>query len=167
VRAPRTTLTCKAWPQEPRCGCLEHLDPEVAEGPDDLVVRRHRARRAWAAFDALVATLRSLEGDETMLCNRASRSACSAPTRGAAGADRNSNLVPDWATWRVPPARGARPHDVRADDWSWIYIGTQGILQGTYECSPRSPAVGSGIAWRHDHVDRRARRMGGRRSRSR
>ena len=141
VRAPRgTTLTCKAWPQEAAMRMLmNNLDPEVAERPDDLVVYggTGRAARSWAAFDALVATLRSLEGDETMLVQSGKpvgvfRTHEWAPRVLIA----NSNLVPDWATWeefRRLEALGLTMYG-QMTAGSWIYIGTQGILQGTYEC---------------------------------
>jgi len=141
VRAPRgTTLTCKAWPQEAAMRMLmNNLDPEVAERPDDLVVYggTGRAARSWAAFDALVATLRSLEDDETMLVQSGKpvgvfRTHEWAPRVLIA----NSNLVPDWATWeefRRLEALGLTMYG-QMTAGSWIYIGTQGILQGTYEC---------------------------------
>ncbi len=141
VRAPRgTTLTCKAWPQEAAMRMLmNNLDPEVAERPDDLVVYggTGRAARSWAAFDALVATLRTLEGDETMLVQSGKpvgvfRTHEWAPRVLIA----NSNLVPDWATWeefRRLEALGLTMYG-QMTAGSWIYIGTQGILQGTYEC---------------------------------
>jgi len=141
VRAPRgTELTCKGWPQEAAMRMLmNNLDPEVAERPDDLVVYggTGRAARSWAAFDALVATLRTLEGDETMLVQSGKpvgvfRTHEWAPRVLIA----NSNLVPDWATWeefRRLEALGLTMYG-QMTAGSWIYIGTQGILQGTYEC---------------------------------
>ena len=141
VRAPRgTALTCKGWPQEAAMRMLmNNLDPDVAERPDDLVVYggTGRAARSWAAFDALVATLRTLEADETMLVQSGKpvgvfRTHEWAPRVLIA----NSNLVPDWATWeefRRLEALGLTMYG-QMTAGSWIYIGTQGILQGTYEC---------------------------------
>ncbi len=141
VRAPRgTALTCKAWPQEAAMRMLmNNLDPEVAERPDDLVVYggTGRAARSWDAFDALVSTLRTLEGDETMLVQSGKpvgvfRTHEWAPRVLIA----NSNLVPEWATWeefRRLEALGLTMYG-QMTAGSWIYIGTQGILQGTYEC---------------------------------
>jgi urocanate hydratase len=116
-----------------------NLDPEVAERPDDLVVYggTGRAARSWDAFDALARTLTTLRADETMLVQSG------APVgvfRTHEWAPRvllaNSNLVPDWATWdefRRLEARGLTMYG-QMTAGSWIYIGTQGILQGTYEC---------------------------------
>ena len=140
VRAPRgTTLTARSWQTEaPMRMLMNNLDPEVAERPDDLVVYggTGRAARNWASYDAIVRTLTDLREDETMLVQSGKpvgvmRTHEWAPRVLIA----NSNLVGDWATWpRVPPPGAARPDDVRPDDGgSWIYIGTQGILQGTYE----------------------------------
>ncbi len=118
---------------------MNNLDPDVAERPDDLVVYggTGRAARSWAAFDALVATLRTLEADETMLVQSGKpvgvfRTHEWAPRVLIA----NSNLVPDWATWeefRRLEALGLTMYG-QMTAGSWIYIGTQGILQGTYEC---------------------------------
>ena len=141
MRAPRgTTLTLQGWPQEAAMRMLmNNLDPEVAERPDDLVVYggTGRAARSWAAFDAIVRTLRALEGDETMLVQSGKpvgvfRTHEWAPRVLIA----NSNLVPDWATWeefRRLEALGLTMYG-QMTAGSWIYIGTQGILQGTYEC---------------------------------
>ena len=88
VSAPRgTTLTCKGWPQEAALRMLmNNLDPEVAERPDDLIVYggTGRAARSWEAFDAIVATLRALENDETLVVQSGKPSPSSAPTLGAA-----------------------------------------------------------------------------------
>jgi urocanate hydratase len=118
---------------------MNNLDPEVAERPDDLVVYggTGRAARSWDAFDALVSTLRTLEGDETMLVQSGKpvgvfRTHEWAPRVLIA----NSNLVPEWATWeefRRLEALGLTMYG-QMTAGSWIYIGTQGILQGTYEC---------------------------------
>lgn len=140
VRAPRgTDISCKGWQQEAVLRMLmNNLDPEVAEHPDDLVVYggTGRAARSWPAFDALVRTLRSLEADETMLVQSGKpvgvfRTNVWAPRVLIA----NSNLVGDWANWeqfRKLEALGLTMYG-QMTAGSWIYIGTQGILQGTYE----------------------------------
>jgi urocanate hydratase len=140
VRAPRgNVLACKGWPQEAAMRMLmNNLDPEVAEHPDELIVYggSGRAARSWAAFDAIVASLRDLEGDETLLVQSGKpvgilRTHEWAPRVLIA----NSNLVPQWATWeefrRLEAAGLTMFGQMTAG--SWIYIGTQGILQGTYE----------------------------------
>jgi len=140
VRAPRgTTLTCKGWPQEAAMRMLmNNLDPEVAEHPDELIVYggSGRAARSWDAFDGIVASLRDLEADETLLVQSGKpvgvfRTHEWAPRVLIA----NSNLVPQWATWeefrRLEAAGLTMFGQMTAG--SWIYIGTQGILQGTYE----------------------------------
>jgi urocanate hydratase len=140
VRAPRgAELSCKGWPQEAAMRMLmNNLDPEVAEHPDQLIVYggSGRAARSWDAFDAIVATLRDLEGDETLLVQSGKpvgvlRTHEWAPRVLIA----NSNLVPQWATWeefRRLEAEGLTMFG-QMTAGSWIYIGTQGILQGTYE----------------------------------
>jgi len=140
VRAPRgTDISCKGWQQEAVLRMLSNnLDPEVAEHPDDLVVYggTGRAARSWPAFDALVRTLRGLEDDETMLVQSGKpvgvfRTNVWAPRVLIA----NSNLVGDWANWeqfRKLEAEGLTMYG-QMTAGSWIYIGTQGILQGTYE----------------------------------
>ena len=140
VRAPRgTTLSCKGWEQEAALRMLmNNLDPEVAERPDDLVVYggSGKAARTWAAFEAIVATLRRLENDETLLVQSGKpvgvfRTHGEAPRVLIA----NSNLVPKWATWpefRRLEAAGLTMYG-QMTAGSWIYIGTQGILQGTFE----------------------------------
>ncbi|MGB6456418.1 MAG: urocanate hydratase [Streptosporangiaceae bacterium] len=140
VRAPRgTTLSCQGWPQEAALRMLmNNLDPEVAEHPDQLIVYggSGRAARSWQAFDAIVASLRDLAGDETLLVQSGKpvgifRTHEWAPRVLIA----NSNLVPQWATWeefrRLEAAGLTMFGQLTAG--SWIYIGTQGILQGTYE----------------------------------
>jgi urocanate hydratase len=140
VTAPRGfTLTCQGWQQEAVLRMLmNNLDPEVAENPDDLVVYggTGRAARSWEAFDALCATLRTLGNDETMLVQSGKpvgvmRTHEWAPRVLIA----NSNLVPDWATW--PEFRRLEHLGLtmygQMTAGSWIYIGTQGIVQGTYE----------------------------------
>ena len=140
IRARRgTTLECKGWPQEAALRMLmNNLDPEVAERPDDLVVYggSGRAARSWEAFDAIVSSLRALEGDETLVVQSGKPVGV---FRTHAGAPRviiaNGLLVPHWATWetfRDLERRGLTMYG-QMTAGSWIYIGTQGILQGTYE----------------------------------
>ncbi len=141
VRAPRgVSLSCKGWEQEAALRMLmNNLDAEVAERPDDLVVYggTGRAARSWAAFDGIVAALRDLEDDETLLVQSGKpvgvfRTHEFAPRVLIA----NSHLVPEWATWeefRRLEALGLTMYG-QMTAGSWIYIGTQGILQGTYEC---------------------------------
>ena len=140
VRAPRgTERTCKTWAAEAALRMLmNNLDPEVAEHPETLVVYggRGQAARSWAAFDSIVATLRRLEPDETLLVQSGKpvgvvRTHADAPRVLIA----NSNLVPKWATqehFDDLAARGLMMYG-QMTAGSWIYIGTQGILQGTYE----------------------------------
>ena len=141
VRAPRgSDLTCRGWPQEAAYRMLQNnLDPEVAERPDDLVVYggTGRAARSWDAFDAMCRTLTTLGADETMLVQSGKpvgvfRTHEWAPRVLIA----NSNLVPEWGNWeefRRLEALGLTMYG-QMTAGSWIYIGTQGILQGTYEC---------------------------------
>ncbi len=140
VRAPRgSALTCKGWTQEAALRMLmNNLDPEVAEKPDELIVYggTGRAARSWEAFDAIVASLRALENDETLLVQSGKPVGV---FRTHAGAPRvliaNSNLVPRWATFdyfRELEARGLIMYG-QMTAGSWIYIGSQGILQGTFE----------------------------------
>jgi len=140
VRADRgSTLSTLGWGQEGALRMLQNnLDPEVAERPDDLVVYggTGRAARDWRSFDALVRTLRSLKGDETMLV-QSGRPVGVFQTHEWAPRVliANSNLVGDWATWpefRRLEALGLTMYG-QMTAGSWIYIGTQGILQGTYE----------------------------------
>jgi len=140
VRAARgTTLTAKSWQTEaPLRMLMNNLDPDVAERPDDLVVYggTGRAARSWEAFDAIVRTLETLDDDETLLVQSGKpvgvfRTHEWAPRVLIA----NSNLVGDWATWpefRRLEALGLTMYG-QMTAGSWIYIGTQGILQGTYE----------------------------------
>ncbi len=140
VRAPRgSTLSCKGWVQEAALRMLQNnLDPEVAEDPDRLVVYggSGRAARNWHAFDAIVATLKKLENDETLLVQSGKpvgvfRTHDMAPRVLIA----NSLLVPKWATWeefRRLEAMGLTMFG-QMTAGSWIYIGSQGIVQGTYE----------------------------------
>jgi len=140
VRAARgTTRSTLGWPQEGALRMLQNnLDPEVAERPDDLVVYggTGRAARDWRSFDALVRTLRTLRGDETMLV-QSGRPVGVFQTHEWAPRVliANSNLVGDWANWpefRRLEALGLTMYG-QMTAGSWIYIGTQGILQGTYE----------------------------------
>ncbi|SEJ37428.1 urocanate hydratase [Deinococcus reticulitermitis] len=140
IRAPRGPVkTAKGWSQEAAKRMLmNNLDPEVAEHPEDLVVYggRGKAARNWAAFDKIVETLDRLEDDETLLIQSGKPVAV---LRTHEWAPRvliaNSNLVPHWATWeefdRLDQAGLMMYGQMTAG--SWIYIGTQGILQGTYE----------------------------------
>jgi len=140
VRAGRgTTLSTLGWPQEGALRMLQNnLDPEVAERPDDLVVYggTGRAARDWRSFDALVRTLQTLKGDETMLVQSGKPVGVFSTHEWAPRVlIANSNLVGDWATWpefRRLEALGLTMYG-QMTAGSWIYIGTQGILQGTYE----------------------------------
>ncbi len=140
VRAPRgTSLTCKGWQQEAALRMLmNNLDPEVAERPEDLVVYggTGRAARSWPAFDAIVRELRELEGDETLLVQSGKPVGVVQTHEWAPRVlIANSNLVPEWATWeefRRLEGMGLTMYG-QMTAGSWIYIGTQGILQGTYE----------------------------------
>jgi len=140
VRAPRgTQLTCKNWLIEAPYRMIQNnLDPEVAEIPEKLVVYggRGQAARSWEAFDAILESLKHLEEDETLLVQSGKpvvvfKSHKDAPKVLIA----NSNLVPAWATWEhfdELAAKGLIMYG-QMTAGSWIYIGTQGILQGTYE----------------------------------
>src|SRR4051812_45971416 len=140
VRAPRgTELSCRGWQQEAALRMLmNNLDPDVAERPEDLVVYggTGRAARSWPAFDAIVHELRQLENDETLLVQSGKpvgvfRTHEWAPRVLIA----NSNLVGKWANWdyfRELERQGLTMYG-QMTAGSWIYIGTQGILQGTYE----------------------------------
>ena len=140
VRAPRgAELSCKGWPQEAALRMLmNNLDPEVAERPQDLIVYggTGRAARSWEAYDAIVRSLRDLEGDETLLVQSGKpvgvfRTHPHAPRVLIS----NAMLVPKWADWET--FRGLERQGLtmygQMTAGSWIYIGTQGILQGTYE----------------------------------
>src|SRR6266851_3609003 len=140
VRAPRgARLSCLAWPQEAAFRMIQNnLDPEVAERPDELIVYggTGRAARSWQAFDRILATLQRLRNDETLLVQSGKpvgvfRTHEWAPRVLIA----NALLVPRWATWekfRELEALGLTMYG-QMTAGSWIYIGTQGILQGTYE----------------------------------
>jgi urocanate hydratase len=140
VCAPRgTNLTCKNWLSEAAYRMIQNnLDPEVAEKPEDLVVYggRGKAARSWEAFDAILESLKNLEEDETLLVQSGKpvvifKSHKDAPKVLIA----NSNLVPHWATWEHfdELAKKGLIMYGQMTAGSWIYIGTQGILQGTYE----------------------------------
>jgi urocanate hydratase len=140
IRAPRgTALNCKGWEQEAALRMLmNNLDPEVAERPEDLVVYggSGKAARNWEAFDAIVRTLKTLENDETLLVQSGKpvgvfRTHEDAPRVLIS----NAMLVPAWATWekfREYERMGLTMYG-QMTAGSWIYIGSQGILQGTYE----------------------------------
>ncbi|HSP91870.1 MAG TPA: urocanate hydratase [Vicinamibacterales bacterium] len=140
VRAPRgTALSCKGWPQEAALRMLmNNLDPDVAEDPDRLVVYggSGRAARSWAAFDAIVASLRDLAGDETLLVQSGKPVGVFKTHPGAPRVlIANALIVPAWATFenfRDLEDRGLTMFG-QMTAGSWIYIGSQGILQGTYE----------------------------------
>ncbi len=140
IRAPRgTKLTCKSWLSEAAYRMIQNnLDPEVAENPDALVVYggRGQAARDWASFDAILETLRDLEDDETLLIQSGKPVAvCKSHPDAPRVLLANSNLVPHWATqthFDELSAKGLMMYG-QMTAGSWIYIGTQGILQGTYE----------------------------------
>src|SRR5437867_9922534 len=140
ISAPRgTALSCKGWPQEAALRMLmNNLDPEVAERPEDLIVYggSGKAARNWTAFDAIVDSLRRLEHDETLLVQSGKPVGVFRTHRGAPRVlIVNSMLVPAWATWetfRDLEHRGLTMYG-QMTAGSWIYIGSQGILQGTYE----------------------------------
>src|ERR1700756_608991 len=140
IHAPRgAQLTCKGWAQEAAMRMLmNNLDPEVAEHPDQLIVYggSGRAARSWDAYAAIIKTLQQLEDDETLLVQSGKpvgvlRTHEWAPRVLIA----NSNLVPQWATWeefrRLEQAGLTMYGQMTAG--SWIYIGSQGIVQGTFE----------------------------------
>ena len=140
VRAPRgTALSCKGWPQEAALRMLmNNLDPEVAERPDELIVYggSGKAARNWECFDAITRALRALDHDETLLVQSGKPVGI---FRTHPGAPRvliaNALLVPAWATWenfRDLEHKGLTMFG-QMTAGSWIYIGTQGILQGTFE----------------------------------
>lgn len=139
VKAPRgSAISCKGWQQEAAMRMLmNNLDPEVAENPDELVVYggRGKAARNWDCFDAIARTLKELESDETLLVQSGKpvgvfRTHELAPRVLIS----NSMLVPKWATWEKfweLEEMGLTMYG-QMTAGSWIYIGTQGILQGTY-----------------------------------
>src|SRR6058998_1586820 len=140
VHAPRgTQLSCANWQIEAAFRMIQNnLDPAVAENPDELVVYGGigKAARNWPAFEAILATLRRMKPDETLLIQSGKPVGV---FRTHAGAPRaliaNSNLVPKWATWEhfwELEARGLMMYG-QMTAGSWIYIGSQGIVQGTFE----------------------------------
>jgi urocanate hydratase len=157
VRAPRgTTLSCKAWPQEAALRMLmNNLDPDVAERPDDLIVYggSGKAARNWACYEAITRALRALESDETLMVQSGKpvgifKTHPAAPRVLIA----NAMLVPAWATWenfRDLEHKGLTMYG-QMTAGSWIYIGTQGILQGTFEtlASVASRRFGGSLAGR-------------------
>ena len=140
IRVPRgNELSCKGWHQEAALRMLmNNLDPEVAKDPEHLIVYggTGRAARNWAAYDAIVRSLRSLESDETLIVQSGKpvgifRTSASAPRVLIS----NAMIVPKWADWayfRELEERGLTMYG-QMTAGSWMYIGTQGILQGTYE----------------------------------
>ncbi|HEX8244974.1 MAG TPA: urocanate hydratase [Longimicrobium sp.] len=140
IRAPRgSQISCRGWQQEAALRMLmNNLDPDVAERPEDLVVYggTGRAARSWEAFDAIVATLRDLADDETLIVQSGKPVAVLRTHRHSPRVlIANSNLVPRWATWetfRELERLGLTMYG-QMTAGSWIYIGTQGILQGTFE----------------------------------
>ncbi|WP_330949143.1 urocanate hydratase [Virgibacillus sp. MG-45] len=140
VRAKKgLTVECKGWEQEAALRMLyNNLDPEVAEKPDELVVYGGigKAARSWEAFDAIVSTLRTLENDETMLIQSGKPvGVFKTHPRAPRVLLSNSVLVPQWANWEhfhELDQKGLMMYG-QMTAGSWIYIGTQGILQGTYE----------------------------------
>ena len=140
IRAPRgTELSCKGWPQEAALRMLmNNLDPEVAERPEDLVVYggTGKAARSWEDYHRIIAALQRLESDETLLVQSGRAQAVFKTHEDAPRVlIANSNLVPKWATWdefNRLEALGLTMYG-QMTAGSWIYIGTQGILQGTYE----------------------------------
>src|SRR2546422_3041477 len=141
IRAPRgIEISCKGWQQEAALRMLmNNLDPDVAERPEQLIVYGGigKAARNWECYDAIVATLKRLKNDETLLVQSGKpvgvfKTHENAPRVLIA----NANLVPHWGTWdefRRLDALGLTMYG-QMTAGSWIYIGTQGILQGTYEC---------------------------------
>src|SRR5881394_1626053 len=140
IRAPRgSALSCKGWPQEAAMRMLmNNLDPDVAERPDDLVVYggSGKAARNWESYDAIVRALQALEHDETLLVQSGKPVGVFQTHPGAPRVlIANALLVPAWATWenfRDLEQRGLTMYG-QMTAGSWIYIGSQGIVQGTYE----------------------------------
>jgi urocanate hydratase len=161
-----TQLSCRSWQTEAILRCLmNNLDPEVAEDPDNLIVYggSGRAARSWECFDAIVATLRDLRDDETLLV-QSGKPVGVATTHEMAPRVliANSMLVPQWATWEQfweLEAAGLTMYG-QMTAGSWIYIGTQGILQGTYEtfAQPLAVTMNDGVALCIDVDAQRVRR---------
>ena len=140
IRAPRgTELSCKSWQAEAAMRMLmNNLDPEVAERPEDLVIYggRGKAARNWKSYDAIIASLKSIEPDETLLVQSGKPVGIATTTVDSPRVIiANSNLVPHWATQEIFDDLESRDLMMygQMTAGSWIYIGTQGILQGTYE----------------------------------
>src|SRR6266496_1193860 len=140
VRAPRgREISCKGWPQEAAMRMLmNNLDPEVAERPQDLIVYggTGKAARSWDAFDQIVRALRRLEGDETLLIQSGKPVGVFRTTpQSPRVLISNAMLVPKWANWETfwELERAGLTMYGQMTAGSWIYIGTQGILQGTFE----------------------------------
>src|ERR687888_332446 len=154
VRAPRgATLQCHGWAQEAALRMLHNnLDPEVAERPEELIVYggAGKAARNWECFEAITATLRRLGDDETMLVQSGKPVGVFDTHEWAPRVlISNSMLVPEWATWdefRRLEALGLTMYG-QMTAGSWIYIGTQGILQGTYETFAACAAKHFGGRW--------------------
>ncbi len=180
IRAPHgTELSAKSWLTEaPLRMLMNNLDPDVAEKPGELVVYGGigRAARDWESFDRIVAALRTLEADQTLLVQSGKpvgvfRTHADAPRVLIA----NSNLVPRWATWEHFNAldrKGLAMYG-QMTAGSWIYIGTQGIVQGTYETFVEmgrqhyggdlvGPLDPYGGPWRHGRCPAARRHYGGR-----
>ncbi|VAX21212.1 Urocanate hydratase [hydrothermal vent metagenome] len=140
IKAPKgTELTCKGWIQEAAMRMLmNNLDPEVAEDPDNLIVYggSGKAARNWESYEAIITSLKNLENDETLLVQSGKPVAIFKTYKNAPRVlISNSMLVPDWANWeefRKLEKKGLTMYG-QMTAGSWIYIGTQGILQGTYE----------------------------------
>ena len=140
VRAPRgSEISCKGWQQEAALRMLmNNLDPEVAENPDELIVYggTGRAARSWEAFDAIVRTLRNLENDETLLIQSGKPVGVFQTHEHAPRVlIANSNLVGRWSNWdhfNELEKKGLMMYG-QMTAGSWIYIGSQGIVQGTFE----------------------------------
>ena len=140
VKAPTgTTLSCKGWHQEAAYRMIQNnLDPDNAENPDELIVYGGlgKAARNWEAFDAILESLKKLENDETLLIQSGKPVAVfKTHTHSPRVLISNSMLVPNWANWehfRELDKKGLMMYG-QMTAGSWIYIGTQGILQGTYE----------------------------------
>ncbi|HAB51911.1 MAG TPA: urocanate hydratase, partial [Ignavibacteriales bacterium] len=140
IKAPRgNNLSCKGWIQEAAMRMLmNNLDPEVAENPAELIVYggKGKAARNWECYDAIINSLKELDNDETLLVQSGKPAAIFKTHENAPRVIiSNSMLVPDWANWdefRRLEALGLTMYG-QMTAGSWIYIGTQGILQGTYE----------------------------------
>ncbi len=140
IRAPRgTEIVCKGWQQEAAYRMIQNnLDPDVAENPDELVVYggKGKAARNWESFDVILETLKRLENDETLLIQSGKPvGVLKTHPWSPRVLIANSNLVPEWATWdhfNELDKKGLMMYG-QMTAGSWIYIGTQGILQGTYE----------------------------------